>query len=49
MVRDSWAVMKRRMKEQDRIARVEEKLRRKRAKQDERLRLQRERTRRRLG
>lgn len=49
MVRDSWAVMKRRMKEQDRINRTEERLRRKRTKQDEKLRLQRERARRRFG
>ncbi len=49
MTRDSWAVMKRKMREQDRIARMEEKLRRKRQRQDEKLRLQKERARRRFG
>ncbi len=49
MTRDSWAVMKRKMREQDRITRSEEKLRRKRAKQDAKIRLQKERARRRFG
>ncbi len=41
--------MKRKMRENDRIGRMEEKLRKKRSKQDEKLRIQKERARRRYG